>query len=281
MSTRQPDKRTPRPAGASRKGGSARAVSATRALFVTVVQIVMLAILAGAVLWAVEILVTAVVRPGWLHFPALNSYVAFALAVATNVLLLALALNSTYLPDRLFAADRQGSCCSPSGRAVRRPSSSGSSTRSASLLAFRRPGAAAQRWSLVLIGLHLRRGCSGDPPDDPATAGGDRTGGLRRALPATPRRPAEALTAMADAGDARSAPPAPAQPVSAPLDRPAVYRRLRESVARRATAAPPPRTSGGDARSAQRRAQSASRVAARARRPTGCEKPGPGGAGRR
>ena len=108
MSTRQPDKRTRRAAGASRRGAQARAVSATRALLVTIVQIVMLAILVGAVLWAVEILVTAVVRPGWLHFPALNAYVAFALAVATNVLLLVLALNATYLRDRLIAADRQG-----------------------------------------------------------------------------------------------------------------------------------------------------------------------------
>jgi hypothetical protein len=139
------------------------------------VRIVMLAILVGAVLWAAEILVTAVVRPGWLHFPALNSYVAFALAVATNGLLLALALNSTYLPDRLFAADRQGMLLLvvwASGAAAIIVGLIGSFGLGAYIAALVLPAAMA----FVLIGL-VSPGLFRRPPDGAAEAGDGRAAG--------------------------------------------------------------------------------------------------------
>lgn len=174
MSTRQPDKRTRRSSEPSRTGGTARAVSATRTLFVTIVQIVMLAILVGAVFLSVWIVVIAVTRPGRLHFPAVQSYVAFVLAVATNVLLLALALNSTYLPERLFAADRQGILLLAvwaSGAAAIIVGLVGSFGLGAYIAALVLPAAMA----FVLIGL-VSPGLFRRPPDDPATVGDDRVG---------------------------------------------------------------------------------------------------------
>ena len=109
MSTRQPDKRRQRSGGASRGSGSRRAVSATSGFLVTVGRIVTLAIMVGAVLRAVQVLVAVIVRPGSLgSWPALQSYVAFSVAAVGLVVMLAIALNSTYLPGRLFAADRLG-----------------------------------------------------------------------------------------------------------------------------------------------------------------------------
>jgi hypothetical protein len=109
MSTRQPDKRRQRPGGVSRESGSRRAVSATTGFLVTVGRVVMLAIMVGAVLRAVQVLIAVIVSPGSLgSAPALQSYVAFSVAAVGLVVMLAIALNSTYLPGRLFAADRLG-----------------------------------------------------------------------------------------------------------------------------------------------------------------------------
>jgi hypothetical protein len=109
MNTRQPDKRRQRPGAAPRGSGPRRAVSATSGFLVTVGRIVMLAIMVGAVLRAVQVLIAVIVSPGSLgSAPALQSYVAFSVAAVGLVVMLAIGLNSTYLPGRLFAADRLG-----------------------------------------------------------------------------------------------------------------------------------------------------------------------------
>lgn len=109
MNTRQPDKRRQRPGAAPRRSGPRRAVSATSGFLVTVGRIVMLAIMVGAVLRAVQVLIAVIVSPGSLgSAPALQSYVAFSVAAVGLVVMLAIGLNSTYLPGRLFAADRLG-----------------------------------------------------------------------------------------------------------------------------------------------------------------------------
>ena len=172
MSTRHPDKRRQRSGGTSRGGGRRRAVAATSGFLVTVGRIVMLAIMVGAVLRAVQILITVIVRPGWLHFPTANSYVAFILAVATNVLMLAIALNSTYLPNRLFAADRLGRlflavwAC---GAAAIIVGLLGSFQLGAYVAAEVLPVAVA----FVLIGL-ISPGLYRRPADDSGTSGHDR-----------------------------------------------------------------------------------------------------------
>jgi hypothetical protein len=84
-------------------------VSATSGFLVTVGRIVMLAIMVGAVLRAVQVLIAVIVSPGSLgSAPALQSYVAFSVAAVGLVVMLAIGLNSTYLAGRLFAADRLG-----------------------------------------------------------------------------------------------------------------------------------------------------------------------------
>jgi hypothetical protein len=147
-------------------------VAATSGFLVTVGRIVMLAIMVGAVLRAVQILITVIVRPGWLHFPTVSSYVAFILAVATNVLMLAIALNSTYLPNRLFAADRLGKlflavwAC---GAAAIIVGLLGSFQLGAYVAAEVLPVAVA----FVLIGL-ISPGLYRRPADDSGTTGHDR-----------------------------------------------------------------------------------------------------------
>jgi hypothetical protein len=106
MSSRQPDRRRQTPGGAPGRGGAARVVSTTRELLVNVARVVLLAIMVGAVIQSVAILVEQPESLG--SGPTVNSYVACALAVVCAVLMLALALNSSYLPDRLFAPRRLG-----------------------------------------------------------------------------------------------------------------------------------------------------------------------------
>jgi len=100
---------SPRSQRDRRRGGSprvGRAAATTRTLLVTGAQIVLLAILAGALTQAVAILIE---QPSSLgpHATAL-SYAACALGVASIALMLAMALNATFLPDRLFAPERLG-----------------------------------------------------------------------------------------------------------------------------------------------------------------------------
>ena len=100
---------SPRSQRDRRRGGSprvGRAAATTRTLLVTVAQLVLLAILAGALTQAVAILIE---QPSSLgpHATAL-SYAACALGVASIALMLAMALNATFLPDRLFAPERLG-----------------------------------------------------------------------------------------------------------------------------------------------------------------------------
>ena len=100
---------SPRSQKNRRRGGSpraGRAAATTRTLLVTGAQIVLLAILAGALTQAVAILIE---QPSSLgpHATAL-SYAACALGVASIALMLAMALNATFLPDRLFAPERLG-----------------------------------------------------------------------------------------------------------------------------------------------------------------------------
>ncbi len=105
MSSRRPDRRRETPGGSPRRGGAARAFATTRELLVNIARVILLAIMLGAVIQAVAILVE---QPASLGSPTVNSYVACALAVVCAVLMLALALNSSYLPDRLFAPRRLG-----------------------------------------------------------------------------------------------------------------------------------------------------------------------------
>lgn len=108
MTQRQPDRRGNRSGGSSRRGGAARAVGTTRETLSAVARVILLAIMAGATLQAVAILVQFFLRPGALDVPRANSYVAFILSVVSIVLMLAMALNATFLPDRIFAASRLG-----------------------------------------------------------------------------------------------------------------------------------------------------------------------------
>jgi hypothetical protein len=107
MSQRSSD-RGRRP-GAPRRGGAARAVSTTGGLLAAIARVILLAIMVGALLRAIVVFVDIVVRPSALgSWPHVNAYVAFVLSAACIVLMLALALNSSVLPDRLFRADRLG-----------------------------------------------------------------------------------------------------------------------------------------------------------------------------
>ena len=109
MSSRRPDTRRQRSGGWPRRSGAVRAASATRELLVNIARVVMLAIMLAAVLQAVAILVYSLGRPARLgSWPTVNSYAAFVLAAVSVVLMLALALNSSYLTDRLFPANRLG-----------------------------------------------------------------------------------------------------------------------------------------------------------------------------
>ncbi len=95
-----------------RRGGSPqvrRAAVTTGNLLAAVARVILLAIMVGAALRALGTFVEIVVRPSSLgSFARANSYVAFALVAVATVLILALALNSSYLPDRLFAPRRLG-----------------------------------------------------------------------------------------------------------------------------------------------------------------------------
>jgi len=95
-----------------RRGGSPRARQAavtTGNLLAAVARVILLAIMVGAALRALGTFVEVVVRPSSLgSFAKANSYVAFALVAVATALILALALNSSYLPDRLFAPRRLG-----------------------------------------------------------------------------------------------------------------------------------------------------------------------------
>jgi len=71
----------------------------------------MLAIMMGAMVEAVAVLVHYIARPALLQansWPTANSYAAFILAAVSIALMLALALNSSYLLDRVFPARRLG-----------------------------------------------------------------------------------------------------------------------------------------------------------------------------
>ncbi|MGD0997832.1 MAG: hypothetical protein ABR941_05870 [Thermoleophilia bacterium] len=109
MSQRQPDRRRQTSGGSPRRGAAARAASTTRELLANIARVIMLAIMVGATLRAVAILVDVLMRPAALgSWPTVNSYAAFSLATVSIVLMLAMALNSSYLPDRLFAARHLG-----------------------------------------------------------------------------------------------------------------------------------------------------------------------------
>ncbi|HUK78473.1 MAG TPA: hypothetical protein VL117_12900, partial [Thermoleophilia bacterium] len=82
-----------------RRGGPPRArqaVTTTRDLLVMIARVVLLAFLAAALTQAVRILIE---QPSYLGpHGTLDSYAAFTLAVASIALMLALALNATFLP---------------------------------------------------------------------------------------------------------------------------------------------------------------------------------------
>jgi hypothetical protein len=92
-----------RQAGPPRRG-AARAVSGGRLMLVNGARVVLLAILLGATLQAFLVLVEQPASIG--PQPTVASYVACALAFAAAALMLALALNGSYLPDRLFPPRR-------------------------------------------------------------------------------------------------------------------------------------------------------------------------------
>ena len=109
MSTRQSDKRKRKPGGRPQRESTRRAVSATSGVLVAVGRVAMLAVIVAAVVQAVLFLVTAIVRPGSRGAaPALQTYVALTLAAIGLIIVLVIALDLTYLPDRLFARDRLG-----------------------------------------------------------------------------------------------------------------------------------------------------------------------------
>lgn len=109
MTQRQPDRRRQTSGGSSRRRGAARAVSTTRDLFASIARVILLTIMVGAALQSIVILVDFLARPTKVgSAPQVNSLVALALCLVSIVLMLALALNSSYLPDRLFRASRQG-----------------------------------------------------------------------------------------------------------------------------------------------------------------------------
>jgi hypothetical protein len=106
MSQRQPDRRRQTSGGSPRRGAAARAASTTRELLANIARVILLAILLGATVQAVAILVEQPASLG--PQPTVKSYVSCTLAVLSAVLMLALALNASYLPDRLFPARRLG-----------------------------------------------------------------------------------------------------------------------------------------------------------------------------
>ena len=83
-----------------------RAAATTRDLLVLLARVVLLAILVGALIQAVAVLIEQPASLG-AHWPA-ASYAACALALVSVALMLALALNASFLPDRLFAPERLG-----------------------------------------------------------------------------------------------------------------------------------------------------------------------------
>ncbi len=109
MTQRRPDRRGNKSGGSSRRGGAARVVGTTRETLSAIARVVLLAIMAGATLQALAILVQFFLRPGALgSWPHAYSYGAFVLSLVSIVLMLAMALNATFLPDRIFAASRLG-----------------------------------------------------------------------------------------------------------------------------------------------------------------------------
>jgi hypothetical protein len=101
MSQRPTDRH--RQAGAPRRG-AARAVSGTRTALVNVARVILLVILVAATFWAFLVLIEQPAQLG--PKPTVESYVACALACVAACLMLALALNGSYLADRLFAPRR-------------------------------------------------------------------------------------------------------------------------------------------------------------------------------
>lgn len=93
-----------RKADAPRGGAARAAASGARDVLVTVARIILLVILTAATLWAFLVLIAQPAQLG--PKPTVESYVACALACAAACLMLALALNGSYLGDRLFAPGR-------------------------------------------------------------------------------------------------------------------------------------------------------------------------------
>ncbi len=101
MSPRPSDRH--RQAGAPRRG-AARAVSSTRDVLVTIARMILLIILVAATIQSFLVLVEQPAQLG--PQPTVHSYVACTLAFVATCLMLALALNGSYLADRLFPPAR-------------------------------------------------------------------------------------------------------------------------------------------------------------------------------
>jgi hypothetical protein len=101
MSQRPSDRH--RQAGAPRRG-AARAASRTRDVLVNVARVILLIILVAATIQAFLVLVEQPAQLG--PKPTVQSYVACTLAFVATCLMLALALNGSYLADRLFPPRR-------------------------------------------------------------------------------------------------------------------------------------------------------------------------------
>ena len=95
--------RKPRRSGSP---GVRRAAASTRDLLTLFARVVLLAFLAAALTQAVAILIKQPASLGP-HATA-ASYAACTLALVSVALMLALALNASFLPDRLFAPERLG-----------------------------------------------------------------------------------------------------------------------------------------------------------------------------
>lgn len=171
-----------RHSGAPRGG---RAVATTLDLLVMGARLFLLAILAGALIQAVAVLIEQPASLGP-HSTA-ASYAACTLALVSVALMLALALNASFLPDRLFAPERLGvlfavvAATGAAAIAIGLAGSLRSGTVVAEVVLF---GAVPfVIMGLVSPGLFRRpsqaRGATGDTPDDgddgPADGSRDRS----------------------------------------------------------------------------------------------------------
>jgi hypothetical protein len=102
MSQRPSDRH--RQAGAPRRGAARAAASGARTALINVARVILLVILAAATIWAFFVLVGQPAQLG--PKPTVESYVGCALACVAACLMLALALNGSYLGDRLFPPRR-------------------------------------------------------------------------------------------------------------------------------------------------------------------------------